>query len=823
MKVSLKLTLILLFVVLVPLFIIGYATFYSIESIMTQTVESNLETGVNLRVKYIDGYTKHLMYSFSMLSNNSLIKEVLASRDLDKLTSLFKYAIKEHGYYDMFLISKNGNVLCTVKKESDLNKNLNDVFFTHTGFSKAYHKAISEKKTVISSFLFYKPSNKYAAFIVSPVLQNNQVIGAIAVQLNIDALIKLFDDYSGLGKTGELVLLQKSDNKIKFLRKLQSDHHNTKQIDLSHIDTSLLEKKLPVKMVLQEKSGSAIVYDYRGVKVITAWDYIKSFKMGMIVKVDVAEAYGDISYLKNVFLFFGLILMVVILYVIYHVTKLVAILEKTQNRYQFAINGTEDGLWDWDIKNNKIYFSSRFKSMLGYKKDEIKNSLTGWEKLVHPDDFARMQKEIALCQQDQNRDYNQTYRLLHKNGNYIWVADRGKTYFDKNGRAIRMAGFRTDITKTKIQELKIKRLSRVLTNTMNSFNSLVFVKDEKFIYIECNKVFEDFVGLKKEDIIGKSDFEIFDEQTATVFRQRDEIILKESKARSNYEWVTGSNGKEVYFLTMKAPLYDDNKNVVGLVGNAVDMTESYRDKVELRNKEEIMIAQSRHAAMGEMISMIAHQWRQPISVIAMDANNILVDIELEMIDEDELGEAAKDIISQTQELSRTIDDFRDFFKPDRSKEKILLLEVYNDAFNVIGKSLQNNNINIKTNIDESLEVVTFKRELMQVFINIIKNAKEVLVEKDEDRAIELSIKEEEIEVIISICDNGGGIEEENLDKIFNPYFTTKGEKNGTGLGLYMSKTIVEKHLQGRIYVENLKDGACFYIALPKQEEVEQES
>ena len=238
--------------------------------------------------------------------------------------------------------------------------------------------------------------------------------------------------------------------------------------------------------------------------------------------------------------------------------------------------------------------------------------------------------------------------------------------------------------------------------------------------------------------------------------------------------------------------------------------------VSNHKKEEIMLAQSRNAAMGEMISMIAHQWRQPISVIAMWANNMTVDIDMDMLNEENSKKYADNIIMQTQHLSKTIDDFKNFFRPDKVKEFELIEDVMEDCLAVIEKSLQNNNIQLKKHYNNTTEVEIHSRELMQVFINIIKNAKEALVEaKIKDAVISLEIYEEEKAIISKISDNGLGIAPDVMPKIFDPYFTTKGVQSGTGLGLYMSKTIIEKHLHGTIEVDNIENGVCFTITIPK--------
>jgi len=248
-------------------------------------------------------------------------------------------------------------------------------------------------------------------------------------------------------------------------------------------------------------------------------------------------------------------------------------------------------------------------------------------------------------------------------------------------------------------------------------------------------------------------------------------------------------------------------------GNLEDIIKKEVEKN--KEKDQLMIAQSRHAAMGEMISMIAHQWRQPIAVISMGANNILVDIELDMVSNDELSDIAKDILGQTEYLTQTIDDFRDFFKPEKRKEDIYINDILDETFKIIGKSLENNNIKVTKDLKFDKILHTYSRELLQVTINLIKNAKEILEDtRTINREIELSTYEEEDMAIIEVYDNGGGVPEDIKSKIFEPYFSTKKAKTGTGLGLYMSKTIVEKHLHGILEFHNKNDGVSFYIKLP---------
>ena len=235
---------------------------------------------------------------------------------------------------------------------------------------------------------------------------------------------------------------------------------------------------------------------------------------------------------------------------------------------------------------------------------------------------------------------------------------------------------------------------------------------------------------------------------------------------------------------------------------------------ELRKKDEILLRNSRLAAMGEMIGMIAHQWRQPITVIGMVANNLLFDIELNTWDEKNSINGLKTIDQQTQYLSKTIDDFRNFFKPNREAELCKVKELIDDSVEIIGKSLENSNIEIVLNLDEGLELKIYKSEMIQVLLNLIKNAQDVFKEKLQSNAI-ITIKSytKDKNIIIAIEDNAGGIPSDIIDEIFNPYYSTKSEKTGTGLGLYMSKMIIEDHHKGILRVHNVANGARFEIVL----------
>ena len=243
-----------------------------------------------------------------------------------------------------------------------------------------------------------------------------------------------------------------------------------------------------------------------------------------------------------------------------------------------------------------------------------------------------------------------------------------------------------------------------------------------------------------------------------------------------------------------------------------------------RQKDKQMLEQSRLAQMGEMISMIAHQWRQPLSAISATTGSMSLHMQLEEYDEKVMEESIDKINTYTQHLSTTITDFRNFFKPDKEKSLSSLNNIVGGSLRIIGTSLESQGIKIETSLDSEEEVYTYPNELKQVVLNIIKNAQDVFAEKNTDQDASEKIKDPHIlirtqtmqdEIILMIKDNAGGISKENMAYVFDPYFTTKEKRDGTGLGLYMSKMIVEDHCKGRLSVKNEDDGACFILSLPR--------
>lgn len=235
-----------------------------------------------------------------------------------------------------------------------------------------------------------------------------------------------------------------------------------------------------------------------------------------------------------------------------------------------------------------------------------------------------------------------------------------------------------------------------------------------------------------------------------------------------------------------------------------------------REKEKLLLHQSRLAQIGETINMIAHQWRQPLNTIAIMVQTLALKQKRGSLDTQEFLTIEQKIMDQIDQMSDTIDAFRNFFKPEEGKSIFRVQDVMTKVFSMSTPELKKYDITLKHEIKGEYSVLGYPNELGQALLNIISNAKEQLIDCKEcaEKEIVVKVTADAKNVVITITDNGGGIEKEIMDKIFEPYVSTKG-KNGTGLGLYITKTIIEEHMDGRIRAANTGDGASFTITLPR--------
>ena len=609
-------------------------------------------------------------------------------------------------------------------------------------------------------------------------------------------------------------------------------------------------------------------------------------------------------------------------------------IKEINNRLELILNSMNDGIWDWNLKTNEVYFSPQWKKMLGFNDDEIISSLEEWINRVNPKHLEQVYEDINNYFQGKTEIYKNEHQVLCKDGTYKWILDRGIIVErDGENNPLRMIGTHTDITFIKELEKQIIKDRDFISTIIDNSNAIIAVINSDGVMFKVNKYAQEFLGYTQEEIasvpyfwsrflnenikdkvvdiineakkgnivknfknswISKNDEERVFEWSNMLVQKEDgsmdylatigiDISEKEFnqkqilEQKQEFELIFNYSKDGIAILDFDTRFIKFNNSLVEMTGlskeilsekklldfsTSQDMEKNrkifkkviqegyinnYEDVFIFANKRvyvnlslsllpdkkrvlmlikdvsslKIIQEQAKLASLGEMIGNIAHQWRQPLSFISTSASALKVKSEFNMLNKEDIEESSNAIVKQTEYLSNTIDNFRDFIKEDKSYKEISIKEILENTLNLTHASLHNNFIKLVLDIEADLKIYGNKNELTEAFLNIISNSKDVLKDKsEEDRLIFIKTKKlDENRLEISFLDSGGGIDESIISKVLEPYFTTKHKSQGTGLGLTIVDKIVRERHKGiiEIYNEaftyNQKQyiGACFSI------------
>ncbi|HEX5330940.1 PAS domain-containing sensor histidine kinase [Sulfuricurvum sp.] len=297
--------------------------------------------------------------------------------------------------------------------------------------------------------------------------------------------------------------------------------------------------------------------------------------------------------------------------------------------------------------------------------------------------------------------------------------------------------------------------------------------------------------------------------------------VKENPEYSHYALMKKGDKEHVFSVSVSEVYIENDKINIASFSDITELEEYKKtleerikaEVVENRNKDRMLHNQSKSVQMGEMLNMIAHQWRQPLNAISASAISVAMKLELGELEPDDIREHLTYIQWRVQKMSQTINDFMNFFKPDQEMQQFSLNDVIKDIESLMKAQLQGRGIRILYDERNPITIYSYKKELAHVLINIIANARDAYEGLHmESKSITVTLSErEDRQLVLTVRDRAGGINPENMDKIFNPYFTTKDQGKGTGIGLYMSKRIVLEILHGTIDAANTPEGAEFSI------------
>lgn len=476
--------------------------------------------------------------------------------------------------------------------------------------------------------------------------------------------------------------------------------------------------------------------------------------------------------------------------------------------FRELISYSNDMVFILNMKSMKFeYINKTACDELGYSFDEMQAlGIEGFRKSLPEDDS--FSEHIAQLKQSQGglTDYA---ILVRKDGSEMHIEAKVRIV-KRNGQEYNVAMVR-DITERVHFIEELKRQAQRTQNYLDIAQVIIVALDKNKKVMMINQKGADLLGYSKEEIIGKNWMENFlpESVRADIHKVGDEILKKPGAYDEVENPVLTKSGDEYLVSWKNTALLDDEGNAIGILSSGEDITKK-------REKERQLMLHTKQAQMGEMIGMIAHQWRQPLAAISATVATLQLMEALDEYDKSYYDKQLNNMELYTQHLSKTIEDFRNFFKEDKKQVNIKLSELLQSAIDIIKPIFIGKDIEITVEHTCEEEISTYPNELKQVILNILKNSEEVIEErKIKNGKVEIKTYKQNDEFHIAIKDNAGGIPAEVIDKLFDPYFTTKEAYNGTGLGLYMSRTIVEEHCRGRLEVKNSDGGALFLIRMNK--------
>ncbi len=367
-----------------------------------------------------------------------------------------------------------------------------------------------------------------------------------------------------------------------------------------------------------------------------------------------------------------------------------------------------------------------------------------------------------------------------------------------------------DITANEVLHQRLMLLQKAI----NQSNNTVLISTIDGVVEYVNNAFCECTGYSETELLGHH-AELMNTMGLNPLASRElYTALSEDKVWIGEVIKVHKDGCEHIIHIAISPIKDLHDQTTHLIAIGEDVSQYRQIERKLKEKEQMLLAQSRLAAVGEMLSMIAHQWRQPLSVIQMSLNDLELTLSLMDIPEQE---NIRTITEHVQFLSGTIDDFSNYFQKEGHVEEVEFDSLSHDAIRLFEKSLENRGITISCESHVAMQLHTRRQDVVQVLLNLISNARDTLLSRHiADAAIRVcgSYASDEALFVIEIIDNAGGVDDTIKHQIFEPYFSTKETKEGSGLGLYICKIMVENHLHGSIGFENRDDGACFYIKIP---------
>jgi PAS domain S-box-containing protein len=471
-------------------------------------------------------------------------------------------------------------------------------------------------------------------------------------------------------------------------------------------------------------------------------------------------------------------------------------LGRQRERFEVCVRGSGDGVWDWEVETNTVYYSPRWKSMLGHEDHEVANVYEEWEKRLHPDDRERALAAIRAYFGNQTPVYELEHRLRHKDGSYRWILARGVALRNPDGKPYRMAGSHTDITERKRMEKALRDEEALYHSLVETLPLSILRKDLRGRFTFANQLFCDTLGRSREAILGKTDYDFYPVATARKYCRDDRRVIETSELFEDVEENYRSDGQKTYVQVLKSPVRDARGQVVGVQGMFWDVTA--RKEAEQRLHEAMEAAEAANRAKSLFLANMSHEIRTPMNAIIG-----MTELVLETPIAPESRECLETVRKSADHLLTVINDILDFSKIEAGKldidhEEFRLRDTVGDAVGTLALRAQQQGLELACRIPPGVpdSLIGDPGRLRQVLVNLVGNA--IKFTERGEVVVRVAVAEQtEDDVLLhfEVTDTGIGIQAEKLRNIFAPFTQVDGSmtrrRGGTGLGLAISRRLIE--------------------------------
>jgi len=476
---------------------------------------------------------------------------------------------------------------------------------------------------------------------------------------------------------------------------------------------------------------------------------------------------------------------------------------------------------------------SRNVVQFGYTPEEFLSGEITYSSIVYPQDLGRLITETEEYAATGEGQLLQEYRIVTKGGDIRWIIDETICERNEEGEITHYEGVMIDVTERKRAEDSIRESKAKYQVIVDSFDGLIYVASQDYRIMFMNRKLIERTG---RDAVGEYCYKVMNDMDSVCpWCVNDRVFAGETVHREMFSpkdnrWyhavnvpirhANGSMSKHSMIIDITdRKMFEEELQRQKQLLEELNRTLEVRVREEVaknREKDIILIQQNRLAALGEMFDHIAHQWKQPLNSIAVIIQALGSISTHEQVTTKDILETVDSIMDMVGHMAQTVEVFRNFYKPDKEKSVFLIKDSIDKALTFVTPVFRRYGIGVNLGADPELSAFGYPKEYAQVLLNILANAKDALREREVEKPrIDITAFADGDNMVVTIADNAGGIPDESIGRIFDLYFTTKESSGGTGIGLYMSKNIIEKNMGGKLTVSNTDNGAQFKIELGK--------